>query len=37
MSEAVAVLARHGRNFRLAGRLLPRATLMDAAELYAFC
>lgn len=34
---AVAVLARHGRSFRLAGRLLPRAALRDAAELYAFC
>ncbi len=33
----LAVLARHGRSFRLAGRLLPRAILQDAAELYAFC
>ncbi len=34
---SVAVLARYGRSFRLAGRLLPGATLADAAELYAFC
>ncbi len=34
---SIAVLARHGRSFRLAGRLLPGATLADAAELYAFC
>jgi phytoene synthase len=33
----LAVLAHHGRSFRLAGRLLPRAVLADAAELYAFC
>jgi len=33
----ITVLARHGRTFRLAGRLLPRATLSCAAELYAFC
>ena len=33
----LAMLARHGRSFRLAGRLLPRAELMAAAELYAFC
>jgi len=31
------ILARHGRSFRLASRLLPNATLADAAELYAFC
>ncbi len=37
MSEAVSVLARHGRSFRLAGRLLPGPTLGLAAELYAFC
>lgn len=36
-ADAVAVLARHGRSFRLAGRLLPRAVLHEAAELYAFC
>lgn len=34
---SLAVLARHGRTFRLAGRLLPRAMLSDAAALYAFC
>ncbi len=34
---SVATLARYGRTFRLAGRLLPRETLLDAAELYAFC
>ena len=37
MTAAVRVLARHGRTFRLAGRLLPPATLSCAAELYAFC
>jgi phytoene synthase len=34
---SVAVLARGGRSFRLAGRLLPGDTLEDAAALYAFC
>jgi len=34
---SVAVLARYGRSFRLAGRLLPGDTLRDAAALYAFC
>ncbi len=34
---SVAVLARYGRSFRLAGRLLPGAVLVDAAGLYAFC
>lgn len=34
---ALAVMARHGRSFRLAGRLLPRGELQAAAELYAFC
>jgi phytoene synthase len=34
---SIAILAREGRSFRLAGRLLPGATLLDAAELYAFC
>jgi phytoene synthase len=34
---SVAVLARCGRSFRLAGRLLPGDTLRDAAALYAFC
>jgi len=34
---SVAVLARCGRSFRLAGRLLPGDTLQDAASLYAFC
>jgi len=37
VDDAVSVLARHGRSFRLAGRLLPRATLNGAAELYALC
>lgn len=37
MDDAVSVLAKHGRSFRLAGRLLPRGTLNGAAELYAFC
>lgn len=31
------MLARYGRSFRLAGRLLPGAILASAAELYAFC
>lgn len=34
---SLAVLARHGRTFRLAGRLLPQRTLSSAADLYAFC
>ena len=34
---SVAVLARCGRSFRLAGRLLPGDCLRDAATLYAFC
>ena len=34
---SIATLAHHGRSFRLAGRLLPGATLVDAAGLYAFC
>ena len=37
MTRALAILARCGHSFRLAGRLLPAATLADAAELYAFC
>ena len=37
MTQAVSVLARYGRSFRLAGRLLPGDTLARAAELYAFC
>jgi len=37
LTDAVAVLARFGQSFRLAGRLLPGSTLADAAELYAFC
>lgn len=37
MTAALAVLARCGHSFRLAGRLLPASTLADAAELYAFC
>ena len=36
-SPALATLSRHGRTFRLAGTLLPREMLRDAAELYAFC
>ena len=34
---SVAVLARCGRSFRLAGRLLPGNTLQEVARLYAFC
>ncbi len=34
---SVAILARCGRSFRLAGRLLPGDTLREAACLYAFC
>ncbi len=34
---SIPVLARYGRSFRLAGRLLPGDTLRDAASLYAFC
>ena len=34
---SLAVLARHGRSFRLAGRLLPADKLRDAATLYGFC
>jgi len=37
VTEAVAILGRHARSFRLAGRLLPQADLRAAAELYAFC
>ena len=36
-SPALETLSRHGRTFRLAGTLLPREMLRDAAELYAFC
>ena len=35
--EAIRVLARHGRTFRLAGRLLSRAHLDAAARLYVVC
>ncbi len=35
--SALATLSRHGRTFRLAGNLLPRGLLNDAAVLYAFC
>ena len=35
--EALRVLSRHGRTFRLAGGLLPRGHLDAAAELYVFC
>lgn len=34
---ALATLSRYGRTFRLAGNLLPRGLLNDAAVLYAFC
>ena len=34
---SLATLSRHGRSFRLAGRLLPGDTLGDAAVLYRFC
>ena len=36
-ATALATLSRHGRSFRLAGNLLPRDLLDDAAELYSFC
>ena len=36
-TTALATLSRHGRSFRLAGSLLPRDLLHDAAELYSFC
>ena len=35
--DALRVLSRHGRTFRLAGALLPRGQLDAAAELYVFC
>jgi phytoene synthase len=37
VAEARQVLAKHARTFRLAGRLLPRGRLDDAAVVYAFC
>ena len=37
VASALATLTRHGRTFRLAGTLLPRGMLQEAAELYAFC
>jgi len=37
MTEAINNLAKYGRSFRLAGRLLPVAILNHAAELYTFC
>ena len=37
MSDALAIMQRHGRTFRFAGALLGRADLEAAAELYAFC
>ncbi len=37
VAQTLAVLARHGRTFRLAGRLLPHDALAVAASLYAFC
>jgi phytoene synthase len=33
----MAVMARHGRTFRLAARLLPADAAADAAVIYAFC
>ncbi len=36
-ATALATLTRHGRTFRLAGNLLRRGQLAEAAELYAFC
>jgi phytoene synthase len=36
-ADARAVLARHGRSFHWAARLLPRDRADDAAALYAFC
>lgn len=36
-AQSVATLAKHGRSFRLAGRLLDPERLDDAALLYAFC
>ena len=36
-SSALDTLARHGRSFRLAGTLLHRVDLQDAATLYSFC
>jgi phytoene synthase len=35
--EALTVLSRYGRSFRLAGALLSRDHLTSAAQLYAFC
>lgn len=35
--DALRVLSRHGRTFRLAGSLLRRADLDAAAQLYVFC
>jgi phytoene synthase len=37
IASARAVLSEHARTFRLAGRLLPRRRLDDAAVVYAFC
>lgn len=36
-AAALAVLARHGRSFHFASRLLDRATARSCARLYAFC
>lgn len=36
-SEPISILTKYGRSFRLAGRLLPKATLHGSARLYAFC
>ncbi len=37
VATSMEILARHGRTFRLAARLLPARTRNDAAVLYAFC
>lgn len=37
VAEARRVLTEHARTFRLAGRLLPKRRLDDAAVVYAFC
>ncbi|MEZ4265960.1 MAG: phytoene/squalene synthase family protein [Myxococcota bacterium] len=37
VSEARKVLGKHARSFDLAGRLLPKSRLDDAAVVYAFC
>lgn len=37
IAESTAVLAHHGRSFRLASHFLPRKNRDDAAVVYAFC